>query len=60
MKSPGFHYEMTVFNNGKMEDFKIREYNYEVFEKLKKILGKIDYKITSKGQLLEIITRHYN
>lgn len=51
---------MTVFKNGKMEDFKILEDNYEVMENLKKILGKIDYKITSKGQLLEIITKHYN
>lgn len=25
MKSPGFHYEMTVFEDGKMGDFKIRE-----------------------------------
>lgn len=53
-------YEMTAFKNGKKEDFKIIEDNHEVLEKLKKILGKIDYKITSKGQLLEIITKHYN
>lgn len=53
-------YEMTVFKDGKMEDFKIIEDNHEVLEKLKKILGKIDYKISSKEELLNIITKHYD
>lgn len=52
-------YEMTVFKGGKKEDFKIREDNYEVLEKLKKILGKIDYKINSKEELINIITKYY-
>lgn len=52
-------YEMTVFKNGKMEDFKILEDNYEVMENLKKILGKIDYKISSKEELINIITKYY-
>lgn len=52
-------YEMTVFKNGKMENFKILEDNYEVMENLKKILGKIDYKISSKEELINIITKYY-
>lgn len=52
-------YEMTVFKDGKMEDFKIIEDNHEVLEKLKKILGKIDYKISSKEELINIITKYY-